>query len=343
MVDRIGGRKTIFIGGLWCFSGWILLSTVRSLWQLYIYYGLVMAIATASTHLVPTQGTSRKWFIRRAGLAGGIIGSAFAMGSAIFSPLLTSMSSIFGWRAVSIVCAIGFSLPIIMLAHFVIKDTPESVGQHPDGTVQPSSTPIAHKTVDRDWNVKDALKTPQLWLLFITYGLTGMVINALLAHLVVWGVDLGSSAAAAGLFVTLYNGPSIVARIGGGWLGDKYGKRRLMIIGAIFSLMVMLLGWQVIRTQNQLMVFAPVLGIGTTLATGLFAPYLGDLFGREKVGFLFGVLTVGWGLIGGLGPIIWGIIFDTFGSYSPALLVSALCLVVALLALLLIRPLADRT
>jgi len=68
-----------------------------------------------------------------------------------------------------------------------------------------------------------------------------------------------------------------------------------------------------------------------------------DLFGREKVGSLFAVLTVGWGLIGGLGPIIWGIIFDTFGSYSPALLVSALCFIVALVALLLIRPPADRS
>jgi len=117
----------------------------------------------------------------------------------------------------------------------------------------------------------------------------------------------------------------------------------LMIIGAISSLMVMLLGWQVIRTQNQLVVFAPILGIGTSLAIGLFAPYLGDLFGREKVGSLFAVLTVGWGLIGGLGPIIWGTIFDTFGSYSPALLVSALCFALSLVALLLIRPLAERS
>jgi MFS family permease len=229
-----------------------------------------------------------------------------------------------------------------MLAHFVIRNTPESVGQYPDGTVQLSSTLIAH-TPNRHWNVRDALKTPQLWLLFITYGLSGMVVNAMTAHLVVWGVDLGSSAATAGVFVTLHNGPSIIARIGGGWLGDKYGKRRLMIISAVFSLMVMLLGWQMIRTQSQLMVFAPILGIGTTLAIGLFAPYLGDLFGRDKVGSLFAVLTLGWGLIGGLGPIIWGVIFDTFGSYRPALLVSALCFVVALVALLLIRPLAERS
>jgi MFS family permease len=342
MVDRVGSRKTILIGGLWCFVGWILLSTVTSLFQLYIYYGLLMAIATSCTHLVPIQGTSRKWFVRRSGLAGGVLGSAFAVGTAVFSPVLTSMSSQFGWRAASFVCALIFSIPIIMLSQFVIKDTPESIGQYPDGRIPYPDTQIVHNTVDRPWNLRDALRTPQIWLLFITYGLSGMVVNAITAHLVVWGVDLGTSTATAGLLVTFYNGPSIIARIGGGWLGDKYGKRRLMIIGASFSLIVMLLAWRMVRTQGQLMVFSPLLGVGTTLATGLFAPYLGDLFGRERVGSLFAVLTVGWGLIGGLGPIIWGIIFDTFGNYSIALLLSALCFFVALVALLLIRPVPNR-
>lgn len=342
MVDRMGGRKTIFFGGLWCLIGWLLLSTVTSPWQLYIYFGLFMAMATSTTHLVPTQATSRKWFIRRAGLAGGIIGSAFAVGNAIFIPLITSTSSVFGWRTVSVVSAFAFSVPILLLAYLVIRDTPESMGQHPDGVTYPLSTSTEQKAINPSWNVKDALKTPQLWLLFITYGLSGIVVNAMQAHIVVWAVDLGSTAAASGLFATLLNAPSIVARVGGGWLGDRYGKRRMMIIGALFSMLVMLFGWKVIRTQDQLLIFAPVLGIGTSLATSLFAPYLGDLFGRERVGSLFAVLTVGWGLIGGFGPIIWGIIFDTAGSYGPALLVSAVCFAIALMALLLIRPLADK-
>jgi len=49
MTDRLGSRKTIFLGGLLCLGGWILLSTVQSLWQLYLYYGLIMALAVSMT------------------------------------------------------------------------------------------------------------------------------------------------------------------------------------------------------------------------------------------------------------------------------------------------------
>lgn len=92
MIDRVGSRKTIFIGGLFCLTGWILLSSVRSLWQLYLFYGIIMAIAMSNTHLVPLLSTSRKWFTKRAGLASGIISSAFAIGTAIITPLLTLTS-----------------------------------------------------------------------------------------------------------------------------------------------------------------------------------------------------------------------------------------------------------
>ena len=338
MVDRLGSRKTIFIGGLWCLGGWLLLSTVSSLWQLYIYYGLIMAMAMSTTHLVPTQATSRKWFIQRAGIAGGIIGSAFAIGNAIFIPLITSMSSVFGWRTVSVGCAFAFSIPIMLLAYLVIRNTPESVGQFPDGINHFSNAQTPQAEIDLNWRVRDAIKTRQIWLLFVSYGLTGIVINAIQAHLVIWGVNLGSTESASGLFITLFNGPSIIARVGGGWLADKYGKYRVMLLGAILSFVVMLLGWWGIHTENQLLVFAPVLGIGTSLSTSLYAPYVGDLFGRQNVGSLFAVLTLGWGLIGGFGPIIWGIMFDNTGHYSTALLVSALCCALALLALLLLRP-----
>ncbi|MBN2061473.1 MAG: MFS transporter [Deltaproteobacteria bacterium] len=338
MVDRLGSRKTIFMGGLWCLAGWLLLSTVTSLRQLYFYYGIIMAMAMASTHLVPTQATARKWFIKRAGIAGGIIGSAFAVGNAIFVPFITSMSSAYGWRSVSIGCAFIFSIPILLLAFFLIRNTPESVGQLPDGAKFPLKIKGSPESIEINWSVRDALKTPQLWLLFVSYGVTGIVINALQAHLVIWGVELGSTAAVAGVLVTLFNGPSIVARIGGGWLADKFGKSKILVLGAALSLLVILLAWFGINTENELFIFAPILGIGTSLSNTLFAPYIGDLFGRINVGSLFAILTLGWGLVGGFGPIIWGIIFDNTGSYGGALLISAVCCAIALAAQLLIRP-----
>jgi MFS family permease len=338
MVDRIGGRKTILIGGAFCLAGWMLLSSVNTLWQLYLYYGVVMALAVSLTHLVPVQSTSRKWFVKHGGLAGGIVGSAFALGTAIFSPLLTSTSAVYGWRDVSIVVGLLSGIPIIALAYFIIRDTPESVGQYPDGTAGPE----LHRTAvlpSARWSVRDALHTRQFWLLFGVYSLLGVVYNGILGHLVIWAVDLGSSAAAAGIFVTLFNGPSIIARVTGGYSGDRFGKRKIMIIGMICSLAVALAGWQIVDSPYYLVAFAVIWGITIGFSNTLFAPYLGDLFGRENVGSLFGILTLGWGLIGGVGPLVWGFIYDSTGHYTPALLLSAGCYLIAVALVFLIRPL----
>jgi MFS family permease len=338
MIDRIGSRKTILIGGVLCVVGWLLLSTVHSVWQLYLYYGVVMGAAVSFTHLVPVQSTSRKWFIRRGGLAGGIVGSAFALGTAVFSPLLTSTAQQFGWRGVSVVGAVAAGIPILCLAFFVVRDTPESIGQHPDGVPAPAERMSSSSGYPR-WRIMDALKTHQFWLLFVSYSLLGVVYNGLLAHLVVWAVDLGAAVAAAGIFVTVFNGPSIPARIAGGILGDRFGKRKVILVGVLVSFAVAAAGWRTVGSPLTLGIFVVAIGLGIGLSNTLFAPYLGDLYGRENVGSLFGILTLGWGLIGGVGPMVWGEIFDRTGSYAPAVLISAVSYGVALAMLLLVKPL----
>jgi MFS family permease len=347
MVDRLGSRKTIMIGGVLCLLGWALMATIHSLWQLYIYYGFVMAMVISLTHLVATQATSRKWFIRRAGLAAGIIGSAFAIGNAIFTPLLTSTASLFGWRTVSLACAFAFSLPILLLAYFVIRDTPESIGLHPDGLVPQTEESTSQlrsqpSAVEGHSTLKDAFRTPQFWLMFVAYSFCGIVINGLLAHMVVWVTDFGSTVAMAGLFMTLYNGPSMLSRVGGGWMGDRFGKSRMLLVGTFIALLIMLLVWREARGINQLFILVPLMGIGLNIATGLYPPHLGDLFGRRNVGSLFAVLTAGWGLIGGLGPILWGMIYDRTQSYDLALLLSVVCYSLAVAALFTIRFLPRR-
>ena len=237
------------------------------------------------------------------------------------------------------VAAFIVGIPIMFLAYFIIRNTPESIGQHPDGIISTSNIIIEQESLLRQGNVRSFLKTPQFWLLFIAYGLIGIVFNGVLAHLVIWAVDLGSTDASAGVFVTLFNGPSILARIGSGWLGDKYGKKRIMMLGASFSALVMLTGWLIIGSANQLMVYAVIFGIGAGFSSTLYAPYLGDLFGRQNIGSSFGILTLSWGLIGGLGPTIWGIILETSGRYNAALLLSGICYAIAGLMLLMVRPL----
>jgi len=285
MVDRIGSRKTFFIGGIVTLIGWMLLSTIKTHWQFYLYYGVLMALAVAMTHAVPLLSTSRKWFSKRAGLVAGITAAAFAAGTSIFMPVMTGMADLYGWRFSSLICGISFGTIIMLVAFFVIRDTPESMGLYPDGEDEALSYGCDSSAISGpSCTVKEAVKTPQLWLLFIAYSMIGIPLQGVLASIVVWGVDLGSTKATAGLFMTALLVPSIASKIGGGWLGDKYGKGRLIFIASILGMLVMFYGWQTVHTQQSLTVFAILMGITYGMPFALFTPYLGDLFGRAYVG-----------------------------------------------------------
>jgi hypothetical protein len=81
-----------------------------------------------------------------------------------------------------------------------------------------------------------------------------------------------------------------------------------------------------------------LLGFAYSAPFSLYTPFLGDLFGRTIVGTLMGVLTLGHGIIGGIGPYLWGWIADRTGSYILNCPISALCYALVVLALYLLKP-----
>ena len=337
LLDRIGSRKTFLIGGAVTILGWVLLSTAQSAWQLYLYYGVVLALAVAMTHYVPLLATTRKWFRKRAGVAVGITASAWAIGHAIFLPVMTGMADSQGWRYTSLVLGICFGAVIIICALFVIRDTPESMGLRPDGEGAP---PPDDYTVAAEvsWDIKSALKTPQFILLFTAYSIYNIGLNGFVFSVVAWGTDLGSPEATAGIFATAFAVPMVVGTIAGGWLGDKYGKIHLMPIGLMVTTTAMLYGWLGVHTQQGLIALAIGVGLGTGLQVSLYVPLLGDLFGRARVGSLWGILCFGYGLIGGCGPLLWAMLRESTGYYNTAALMSAVCYAIGVVALLFVRP-----
>ncbi len=337
LVDRIGSRKTFLVGGAITILGWVMFSTAQSPWQLYLYYGVLLALAVGMTHYVPVMATIRKWFVKRAGVVAGVTGSAWALGIAIFMPLMTRMADSYGWRHTSLVLGISVGALIMFCALLVIRDTPESVGLRPDGEAsQPTADPAA--SVETSWDVKRALKTSQFLLLFTSYSVYNIGLNGLAAHGVTWGTELGWPEATAGIFSTVFAVAWMVGSVAGGWLGDKYGKEWVMPIGLVIATAAMLYGGLGVHSQPGLMALSIGVGLGTGLQVPLYAPLLGDLFGRAHVGSLFGILTFGYGLIGGWGPLIWARLREATGSYNDAALVSTICYAIAAVALLLVRP-----
>lgn len=341
LIDRIGSRRIVLIGGCLLLIGLWGFSSVSYLWQLYLTLGGMVGLGVSMTHFLTTQSTARKWFTKRAGLAGGILTAAFWIGSGTLSPLLTGLANASGWRTACMIYGLSASIIIILLAILLIRDTPESLGLFPDGEPAPSIGDKGNLAVNEiNWTVREALGTSSFWMIFLGYSLIGIPGQGLLGHLVLWGVKLGSPKASAGLFLSAFTLTLALTSVFGGWLADKFGKRQVLMSAYGLSALVSVACWRFVQTPYSLMLLIAIFGLAYGIAAGpsLWAAHVGDVFGRGSVGKLFGILTYGYGLIGGSGPLIWGRVYDITGTYNLACLLSGICLVLVVICLCFAKP-----
>lgn len=341
LIDRTGSRRILIMGAIFSLVGLWWFSRARILWQFYLSAGLIVGIGVSMTHFLVTQSTARKWFTKKAGLAGGILTAAFWIGSGTLSPLLTGMGHAMGWRQACFTYGLAVGIIIVTLALLVVRNTPESMGLLPDGAAASTGPGTAGNAAQKiSWNTAEALRTRSFWMILLGYSLVGIPGQGLLGHLILWGVRLGWPKATAGVFLSAFTLTLAFTSIPGGWLGDRLGKRQVLIISYGLSAILSALCWLFARSAGSLMVLIGIFGAayGISAGPGLWSAYVGDVFGRASVGRLFGVMTLGYGLIGGSGPLLWGWVYDVTGEYNLACLLSGICFALVIACLLFIKP-----
>ena len=104
LVDRIGPKKTIVPGILILALGLFLCSTIHSLSQFYVFYGIIVGIGITAVSIVPFSAILAHWFEKTRGLASGIAvsGMGFAirsfLPSAMFPPVLLASPVRTDWQ-----------------------------------------------------------------------------------------------------------------------------------------------------------------------------------------------------------------------------------------------------
>jgi MFS family permease len=246
-----------------------------------------------------------------------------------------------GWREACFTYGVGICVIIIILAWLVIRDTPETMGLFPDGD-STANDPGSAETVKEEisWDTGEALRTRSFWMIIIGYALVGIPGQGLLGHLILWGVQLGWPKATAGVFLSAFTLTLSCTAIPGGWLADRFGKRQVLMISYGLSTILCIACWIFVQSAGSLMVLMAIFGTayGISAGPGLWSAYVGDVFGRASVGRLFGILTLGYGLIGGSGPLLWGWVYDATGQYNLACLLSAICFILVILCLVFAKP-----
>lgn len=338
LTDKFGPRIILTLCGLLTGMGYILMSQIDELWQLYLFYGVIVGIGMGG-FWVPLLSTIARWFVKRRNIMTGITLTGTGIGMLILSPLSNWLISVYDWRLSYIILGLVILAGIFASSQFVKRD-PGQIGEVPDGY-----SDITHQQREplvKELSVIEAVHTRQLWVAFAMFICFGFAVFSIVVHVAAHVTDLGNSASVAATVLAFTGGLSILGRIVMGVIADRIGNRRSFIVG--FILMISSLLVLMVATEIWMFyLFAIIFGFAFGGMGVSESPLIARLFGLSSHGTIFGIVAFGFTLGSATGPLFVGYIFDVTGSYQFAFLFLVTISIIGLILTILLRPISGNT
>jgi MFS family permease len=334
LTDRFGPRVVVTFCGFFLGIGYLLMSQINALWQLYLFYGVIIGIGMSGLW-VPLLSSVARWFFGRRSLMTGIVISGLTIGQLIAPPLVSRLIAAYDWRLSYVILGGVVLLSIIIAAQFLRRD-PGSTRQLQDDKDEGEQQVL--KSDPKDFSLKEAIYTTQFWIVAIVFFCFGFAAFAIIVHIVPHATELGISDVNAANVLAINGGIGILGNfVLGGIIGDKIGNRKAFIVG--FILMTGSLFWLVpARELWMLYLFAIVFGLALGSMGTSESPLIAKLFGLGSHGLIYGVIGLGFAAGGAIGPVMTGYIFDITGSYQLAFLICAALGIGGLILMAMLRP-----
>src|SRR5437763_14284553 len=116
LVDRLGSRRLLLLGGGLLVVGLLASAFVTALWEIVVLYGIVMTIGANCLGLVVFVPMLSRHFIRNRGMAISVVQSANGIARGISAPLVQLLISLIGWRSTYLVQAVLMGVLVLPLA-----------------------------------------------------------------------------------------------------------------------------------------------------------------------------------------------------------------------------------
>lgn len=343
-IAMFGARRNIVLGNFIAVLGLLGMSQVREIWHVYLFFGVMGGLGLAFSEFLSTTTVVNLWFIQKRSLALGFLFAAGGVGGFFLPPLISFLITGMGWRW-TWACLAGIHLLLgVILAGLFIRNTPEEEGQVPDGHVSQEQFDQLHHAVksrvyhtQEDWSVRDALRTPALWLLLTLFSVLLFVHNMMTTHQVAYLRDLQYSPMVSATALGLMLGTSILGRLVSGVLGMRFDGRYLaaVFLGCMGSGVVSLMNAQGIFFVY---LYSILTGIGFGGMIVLLPNIMGAYFGRTNFSRIVGWTTPVVTLASATSPMLAGFLYDASGSYFLPFTITAALLFVCVFLAFLVRP-----
>ncbi|CCE04735.1 putative permease of the major facilitator superfamily [Bradyrhizobium sp. STM 3843] len=302
ITDRFGIVTAMALSIACTGMSYVLVGLSTTLWQFQAVYFLIGLGASAT--FAPLMAEASHWFDRYRGLAVTIVAAGNYVAGTVWPPIVNYGTQSVGWRtthiAIGLFCATSMTLLLAVLRARM------------NGVAAQSHAHAAPPRLDL------GISTNALTVLLCIAGVACCVAMAMpQVHIVAYCGDLGYGVAAGAEMLSLMMGFGIVSRIGSGFLADRIGGLRTLLVGSLaqgFALSFYLF----FDGLSSLYVISAMFGLFQGGIVPSYAIIIRETMPAQEAATRIGIVVFATVVGMSFGGWISGVIFDATGSYAAA-------------------------
>ena len=301
--DRIGIVIPVAIGAVSLAIGYTAAAFTSNVWQFGIPYALFAGMLGTGASFAPLMADISHWFEKRRGVAVALCASGNYLSGAIWPTVVEHMIRGYGWRHTFI--GIGVFCMATMLPLALLLRAPAPM--HKAGAVAAA-----------DGRASANLSPALLQTLLAAAGLACCVAMSMpQVHIVAYCADLGYGTARGAEMLALMLGCGIFSRVASGFVADRLGGMRTMLIGSVAQGTALSL-YLLMDGLTSLYVVSALFGLFQGGLVPSYAIVIRECFPAKEAGTRVGIVMMMTLLGMALGGWMSGVIFDATGSYRAA-------------------------
>ncbi len=302
ITDRFGIIAAMALSIAFLGVSFVLAGLAATLWQFNLVYFLI-GLGTSAT-FAPLMAEVSHWFERYRGLAVTIVASGNYVAGTVWPPLVNYGVQEIGWRwshiAIGIFCAVTMTMLLVVLRAIM-----GSGGARDHANAPPPQV---------DLN----LSTNTLTVLLCIASISCCVAMAMpQVHIVSYCGDLGYGVARGAEMLSMMMGFGIISRIGSGFLADRIGGLRTLLIGSVAQAFALLF-YLFFDSLTSLYLISAMFGLFQGGIVPSYAIIVREAMPAREAATRVGIVIFASVFGMSFGGWVSGMIFDATGSYAAA-------------------------
>jgi MFS family permease len=303
------------------------------LWQFQFSLGLCVGVGVAFIGNVPNSILLGRWFGPRFPTAMAVVYSATGAGVLILLPASQVLIDHFGWRGAYRIFGIGalvLLLPLLLLPWRLFATGSPNVKKA-----------AAAEMPGQAWTLMSAMRHHAFWALFATFFFTAIGMYAIAPQVVAYLIDAGFPPLQAATAWGFSGVVLLFGMLGVSWLDGIIGRRPSVLLSYAMSIAGIGMLWLLQWYPNFWLLTGFVVCFGSMIGSRgpLLAATAMKIFRGERLGTIYGTVTIGSGLGSAFGSWSGGLIHDWTHSYNPLLLFALIAVVLGMIPFLVVPAL----